>query len=730
MRMATVCLLACSLAVAQDVKAQVIRMGEDFPSLAGNAPTDPALPDKVRPVDPTLRQRSEATGSSQPGPPSADSLSSLTPLILLAPVDAHDGILRQQGTRGRIEFEVFAATPGEAASLVLAYRNSIAVLPEASSVAVTINDREVTRFTPRAFDGFARETLRIPAGLLRPGPNRIVLELQLFHRIYCSPEAWFQLWSDWDLSSSGIALHRAAGRPLLMDDFRAALRAMAGSGRILVIRRDAVTLIDEAGTFARLIGILGAATGGSLPPVEVRDPYQLREPAPPPARVTFLASGRSHIGIRQGGDGAVVLVIEYPPGQLADLGGLASLLPPQPAAPPAIPALEPGTTQALSNLGFEAFSGSDIYSFQQLRFRLPEDWLILTNQPATLALVHSAMPSLPAGSRLVIRINGEAVRLIRLDGVLGSEEPLEIRFEGRRLQPGVNNLEFQAILPGELPEQPCSRDTTERFRISPASTLHVPVSPRMILPDLGRELARVEHAEIRITGDGLRLQAALQDILVRPTAGTDPGHGPGRVLHVIDLDHLPPLLQDRPDLREMSIRSVLQPLSGQNADPGALAERPGQPGRLPLTTGEVMTWLQLAVGPGQGSLDDWLRGRKARALLASGGPSDPDSLWLVLGPGADPARVVKALENGLVTPDRPQGAVALLDAHDHWQSWRSDRVWPRLLEPIRPANLRAVLGAYVSWAPGLLVVAGLGVSWIVAIGAWLAIRAGRARRQG
>lgn len=180
----------------------------------------------------------------------------------------------------------------------------------------------------------------------------------------------------------------------------------------------------------------------------------------------------------------------------------------------------------------------------------------------------------------------------------------------------------------------------------------------------------------------------------------------------------------------MSIRSVLQPLAKQDADPGALAERPEQPGRLPLTTGEMMTWLQLAAGPGQGSLDDWLRGRKARALLASGGPSDPDSLWLVLGSEADPGRVVKALENALDTPDRPQGAVALLDANGHWQSWRSDRVWPRLLEPIGPANLRGVLGAYVSWAPGLLVVAGLGVSWIVAIGAWLAIRASRDRRQG
>ncbi|MGP3698942.1 cellulose biosynthesis cyclic di-GMP-binding regulatory protein BcsB [Rhodobacter sp. NSM] len=730
MRMATVWLLAGSLAMAEDARAQVIRFGgpEELSSpAAGEAPADSVLPDKVRPVDPALRQRSEATGSAPPG--SAPALRA--PLILVAPDEARDGILRQQGTRGRIVLETFVSAPGEAASLELSYRNSIAVLPEASSVAVTINDREAGRFVPRAFDGFASETLRIPPGLLKPGLNRIVLELHLFHRIYCSPEAWFQLWSDWDLSASGIMVPAEAGQPPRMEDFRAALRAMAGSGRPLVIRRNAATLIDQTGTMDRLIGVLGAATGGPLPPVELREPYQLRDQAPPPARVTFLASGRSHIEVRQGGDGAAVLVIEYPLGQLADMEALARLLPPQPTLVPAIPPLEPGAIQPLSSLGFEPFSGSDISSSRTVRFRLPEDWLVLTNEPAMLALVHSAMPGLPAGSRMVVRVNGEAVRLVRLDGSApGSDGPLEIRFEGRRLRPGINSLDFQVVLPGERPDQPCARTEADRFLISPASTLQVPASPRMVLPDLGRELARVEQADVRVSGDGLGLQAVLQDLLIQTRAVPDPEQGSGRVLHVIDLARLPPLLQDRPDLREMALQAVLQPATGQQAEPDPLAGRKEWRAQAFPTTGQMMTWLRFAFGPGQGSLDDWLQGRKAAAMLVLGGAAEPRSLWLVLGPEADPGEVLRALRNSLFSPDRPEGEVALLDGEGHWQSWRSDRVWPRLLEPIGPANLRAVAGAYVSWAPGLLVVAGLGVSWIVAIGAWLAIRGGRKKRQG
>lgn len=734
MRIATVCLLASSLAMVSGVQAQVIRFGgaEERSSLAtGDDTAESGLPDKVRPIDPALRQRSEATGSSDQGSAPTEPPVSRAPLILVAPDEAHDGILRQQGTRGRIVLEVFAATSGEAASLVLSYRNSIAVLPEASSVAVTINDREAGRFAPRAFDGFASETLHLPPGLLKPGLNRIVLDLQLFHRIYCSPEAWFQLWSDWDLSASGLLVHADAGQPPGMEDFRTALRAMAGSGRPLVIRRNAATLIDQAGTLDRLIGVLGAAAGGRLPPVELRAPYQLREQAPPPARVTFLASGRNHVEVRRGGDGAVVLVFEYPLGQLADVGRLADLLPPQPTPALAIPLLEPGTLQTLSSLGFEPFSGSDISSSRTIRFRLPEDWLILTNEPATLALVHSAMPGLPAGSQMVVRVNGEAVRLVRIDGTVpGSEDPLEIRFEGRRLQPGINSLEFQVALPGERPDQPCSRAAADRFLISPVSTLQVPASPRMVLPDLGRELARVEHADVRVSGDGLGLQAALQDLLTRTRAAADPDQEPGRMLHVIDLAHLPPLLQDRPDLREMALQATLQPAGGQPADPDPPAGRL-ELGALTLpTTGQMMTWLRFAFGPGQGSVEDWLQGRKAAAMLVLGGTVEPRRIWLVLGPEADPKEVLRDVRNSLVSPDRPQGEVALLDREGHWQSWRSDQVWPRLLEPIGPANLRAIVGAYVSWAPGLLVVAGLGVSWIVAIGAWLAIRGGRDKRQG
>ncbi|ULB12204.1 cellulose biosynthesis cyclic di-GMP-binding regulatory protein BcsB (plasmid) [Cereibacter azotoformans] len=729
MRLATAGCLAFSLMLADGAGAQVIRFegGDASPASPAGRP----LAEEAGAVDVALRQRQEATGAAgDRAEPSAPRPAALAPLIPQGPARIGTSILRQQGTQGRLEFEVFAADPGGAASLILAYRNSIAVLPEASSVTLSVNGRDVARFAPRGFDGFVRETIPIPPGLLIQGLNRIVLEPQLTHRIYCSTEAWFQLWSDWNLSLSGLAMSHGADQPVLPEEFRAALRAMEGRAQPLVIRRDSTTLIDEKATLARLIGHLGAATGGSLPPVEPQHTHGLHRKPPSPARVTFLASDRSHVGFRRGGDGAAVLVIEYPPGQLADLDGLALLLPPEPAVGDPLPMLTPGRVQTLSSLGFEPFGSSATHSSRTIRFRLPQDWLILTNEPATLTLVHAAMPGLVPGSQMVVRVNGEAIRLIRLDGAVPArDDPLEIRFESRRLRPGINSLDVQVVLPSRFPDRPCPPDTMERFRISPTSTLHVPASPRMILPDLGRDLARVERMEFHISGDGLGLQAALGALLA---GKAPPGPGPaGNIeLHVVDLEHLPLFLQERPGLSGMSVGAVLRPLRGQAGDAGEPEDGREDRRRLPLGAREALRWLQLAFGPGQGPLEDWLRSRQGTALLASAGGTDPRRIWLVLGPDADPRQIAGALRAALTTLDGPRGEVALLGRDGRWQSWGSGHAWPRLLEPVSLANLRAVVAAYVSWAPGLLVVAGLSVSWIVAIGAWLAIRTGRKRRQG
>ncbi|WP_417935763.1 hypothetical protein [Frigidibacter mobilis] len=42
--------------------------------------------------------------------------------------------------------------------------------------------------------------------------------------------------------------------------------------------------------------------------------------------------------------------------------------------------------------------------------------------------------------------------------------------------------------------------------------------------------------------------------------------------------------------------------------------------------------------------------------------------------------------------------MSLLDSGGHWSSWADPSRPPRLQEPLRPGNLRFVLGNYASWS--------------------------------
>ncbi|AMY70304.1 cellulose synthase [Frigidibacter mobilis] len=84
-----------------------------------------------------------------------------------------------------------------------------------------------------------------------------------------------------------------------------------------------------------------------------------------------------------------------------------------------------------------------------MNFRLPDDWLILASQEARFTLLYGFADDLPAGSLMLVKVNGQTVRLLPLDRNGGSvQPPLEIGFAANLLHPGANRVSFEAILPG------------------------------------------------------------------------------------------------------------------------------------------------------------------------------------------------------------------------------------------------------------------------------------------
>lgn len=90
-------------------------------------------------------------------------------------------------------------TPAQAAAarkLDYAYRNSIVVAPETSKLSVYINDTVVAEEPVSSPTGTADRSVALPAGLLRPGANKISIRATHQHRTDCTVQSTYELWSE------------------------------------------------------------------------------------------------------------------------------------------------------------------------------------------------------------------------------------------------------------------------------------------------------------------------------------------------------------------------------------------------------------------------------------------------------------------------------------------------------------------------------------------------------
>ncbi|MDP3341995.1 cellulose biosynthesis cyclic di-GMP-binding regulatory protein BcsB [Frigidibacter sp.] len=616
------------------------------------------------------------------------------------------GAFRLTGEQSGAEFMLWLPDGASASDLVLAYRSSINVLPERSQLSVSVNGEPAGAFLLTSFAQFTPVTLQSTA--LRPGLNRVQIDVVHHHRIFCGPEASFAVWTELLLPQSGVTM-QAARLGADAAGFLAAASAQVASGAPIEIRADgALDPLLLRNLSARLTAALAAT-----PDFRVVSPWTPQTGAPSKARITVLQGGTGRASIEQGGDGAVVLLLD--PAAGVELP-LESVLPPLAAAETpqagAVPALQPGQATPFADLGLGDTTARGHYILHDMNFRLPDDWLILASQEARFTLLYGFADALPSGSLMLVKVNGQTVRLLPLDRNGGRvQPPLEMGFAANLLRPGANRVSFEAILPGDPPDMPCAPLKEETLTILGSSTLWTPPAPAMDLPNMARPLAR-------LTTDGVQgtsaASAATEELLLPFAALYQPPEPRA--------DRAPAVLTvariDAPG--EM-------PLAALGLTRRMLEEAVAQ---MPASTedsagGPQDSWLHrrwadlvgLAL-PGDPPLDRWLADRHGIAMLLQPDPEVPQHLWLLLGPGTDPAFVAAALEAGRRAFDGPRGQVSLLGPDGRWTSWADPDRPPRLQEPLRPGNLRFVLGNYASWSPmlftGVLVLLAL-ISSLVAM---------------
>ena len=642
--------------------------------------------------------------------------------------------LRFDGERRTLDFALFVPDPSAMHALRVSTLSSINVLPERSTYRLFVNDTFAGEGRLDNFSDFGSVDFPVGPALVLPGQNHVRIELVQYHRIYCGPDASFALWSDIDLATSGAVLNSAVGVSG-QDGFMMGLAAAAAIGTGIEIRGAEALGDYRDGWIEQITQRISAALGGDPIPFRFTEYWSVQGASRSASRITFLPGLQNRVSFRVAGDGAQVMVVEFQPGQRPHALAEFDTLLPQAAVTTQPILIATERPVAFSEFGFETTEVRDRYAMIEQRFRLPDDYVVLTNAKAEIALDYIYVNDLPAGSMLLVHVNGRNIRLLPLVGEGGALiEQFPVRFEARLLRAGINTLGFEVMIPGAPADLPCPAAESAFLAIGQSSTIATPYSPSMYLPDMHLAFAGLVPQSVQVndmTGrafdanDVVTLRAALSGG-ARADAATL-----NTRLNLLSLDDLGSVPMGGYQFSRRALESVLiaqAPIAGLTVAPPQhalmqLQER----GESTAALSRGWDWLQSGfetalqwMNPRSGQLlDQWLTEQHGQAVLLQLDPSRPNQLWLVRAPGSNAAAIASAIVAARSTNEGPRGQVSVLDHDGRWQSWVAPDRQPLLLEAVSLGNVRFVLGNFVSAMPIRYVV---GVFFLALISALFALR--------
>ena len=401
----------------------------------------------------------------------------------------------------------------------LALKNAVALMPDRSSVKLTINGRLLATVPERSSEGLSVVPVGIPPGLLVPGFNTVDVSVTMAHRVDCSVAATYELWTQLDPAQTGFVFPSSPGAGLRsISDLAGEALAEDGTTRIglrmadvgdaaaigraalfvdaLVARAGLVrpivraepggghgpgfdVVITTAGTrddAARTLRILGREDGVTLAKDTVSD------------RLVLLVSGSDDADLDR---------------QISSFVAKGSHL--SPPAPAGRMIVDGETRRSFASLGLptESFAGRHYAS--ALDVVLPGDFYPANYDKAQLLIDSSYAASLDPDSDLVFRVNGALVSSLRLGpdraGVLRHEMvELPLRF----FHPGHNEVALEAITatPADRQCDTTAMSNDVRFTLAGSSEIAFPRFAHLgTIPQIPGAMARAQQADGRSSAE-------------------------------------------------------------------------------------------------------------------------------------------------------------------------------------------------------------------------------------
>ncbi|WP_244537385.1 cellulose biosynthesis cyclic di-GMP-binding regulatory protein BcsB [Methylobacterium pseudosasicola] len=427
------------------------------------------------------------------------------------PLPAIGESLRLSGEESTLQWPVFvtAEQARERLRLRVGYLAAISVVPEASVLTASVNDVVLGR-TPINAPGAVRVIeFEIPANVLRPGYNAVAISAVQRHRVDCSMQATYELWTQIDPTWTGLVMPAGVEAVRALRDLPAVTPDARGIVPIRVVLRgkpgfatfekiiSAVQRIALAGRYAHVAVEFGAPhKGPDGLNLVIGAPDELRELSGfDPAQ---MIGGQALAFLPATAERAATLIV--PGSGPAELDAASAVLTAT-AAHEATGSQQGLRLLALSR-GLETKGGETLplshFGVQNREFAgrlfrtgfdvsLPADFIPADYAKAALALAGGYAAGLDLGAQVIIDVNGRNVAsnaLPRSDGDVFRNAVMPLPLS--RWRPGRNHVEITALLPSAA-DRACEDGSAERkrFLFLNDTTLTLPPLARALrLPDL------------------------------------------------------------------------------------------------------------------------------------------------------------------------------------------------------------------------------------------------------
>lgn len=508
---------------------------------------------------------------------------------------------RLAGEIGSSEWPIYVTEAQAARRLQfrVGYLAAISVMPEASALTLTINDQMIGDTAIRAVQEVETVVFDIPPGVMRPGFNSVRISTNQRHRVDCSLEATYELWTQIDPTETGLVLPQddpgvasLADLAALPPDEQGALpiRAVLGArARSFEVERmlRAAQAISIAGRFDQPVVDAGAPVAGRyginlyvgvaadlagrldlsrLGPIE--EPMVVILPASTARRAGVVVTGASAEQV----DEAIrrLAIATSPNGSPQGLRAAA-----------AFPGyrLDGGQRVKLRDLGVvsEQFTGR-LYR-AAFNIVMPPDFYPANYGRALLRLAGGYAGGLDSNAQIVVKVDERtavSLNLVKASGDVFRDNPLPLPLGF--LKPGLNRIEIEAHVPtsGDADCDPLEAlRAAKRFLFLDETEIELPRIARIArMPDLavttsggfpyagatGRPKLYMPSLDADAIGAAGTLVAHLAIAAGRPIhfeiVGAPPGPGQGPTLAIAPLDSLDPELLQRIDLPTDTLRAA------------------------------------------------------------------------------------------------------------------------------------------------------------------------------